>query len=240
MFDNWREVWAVDFEFTAPTGEQPSPVCLVGHELKSGKVTRLWRDQFGPVPPYPVDADCLFVAYYASAELGCHLTLGWPLPARVLDLYVEFRNQTNGLPTVAGRGLVGALAAHGLDSIGADEKTEMRDLVMRGGPWSDDERIAVLDYCESDVDALARLLPAMLPKIDLPRALLRGRYMCAAARMEHAGVPVDVEMLVRLRAHWTDIRDELIARIDTDYGVFEGRTFKAAKFADWLARAGVP
>src|SRR5262249_37350753 len=147
MFDNWREVWAVDFEFTAPTGEQPSPVCLVGHELKSGKVTRLWRDQFGPVPPYPVDADCLFVAYYASAELGCHLTLGWPLPARILDLYAEFRNQTNGLPTVAGRSLVGALAAHGLDSIGTDEKTEMRDLVMRGGP-SDDERAAVLDYCD--------------------------------------------------------------------------------------------
>ena len=58
---------------------------------------------------------------------------------------------------------------------------------MRGGPWSADERAGILDYCERDVDALARLLPAMLPKIDLPRALLRGRYMAAAARMEHSG-----------------------------------------------------
>ncbi len=32
-------------------------------------------------------------------------------------------------------------------------------------------------YCASDVDALARLLPAMLPRIDRQRALLRGRYM---------------------------------------------------------------
>ena len=31
---------------------------------------------------------------YASAELGCHLALGWPLPDNVLDLYVEFRNLT--------------------------------------------------------------------------------------------------------------------------------------------------
>jgi hypothetical protein len=240
MLDAWREVWAVDFEFTAPPGERPQPVCLVAHELKSGKVIRLWRDQFGPVPPYSIDADCLLVAYYASAELGCHLALGWPMPARILDLCAEFKNQTNGLPTIAGRGLVGALAAHGLDSIGADEKAEMRDLVMRGGPWSDAERAAVLDYCQSDVDALTRLLPAMLPKIDLPRSLLRGRYMAAAARMEHAGVPIDTDMLARLRAHWTDIQDELISRIDGDYSVFEGRTFKAAKFAEWLARADIP
>ena len=71
----------------------------------------------------------------------------------------------------------------------------MRALVMRGGPWSDDERAQILDYCESDVEALERLLPAMLPRIDLPRALLRGRYMAAAAAMEHNGVPIDVDML---------------------------------------------
>ena len=32
----------------------------------------------------------------------------------------------------------------------------------------------------------------MLPRIDLPRALLRGRYMAAAAAMEWNGVPIDV------------------------------------------------
>ena len=58
----------------------------------------------------------------------------------------------------------------------------MRDLILGGGPWSLEQRGAILDYCESDVVALERLLPAMLPRIDLPRALLRGRYMAAAAR----------------------------------------------------------
>jgi DNA polymerase I len=240
MLEMFREVWAVDFEFTAHPGERPAPLCLVARELKTGRTIRLWRDQFGPVPPYAIDPESLFVAYCASAELGCHVARGWPLPARVLDLFTEFRCQTNGLPTLAGRGLIGALAAYGLDTIGAVEKEEMRGLIMRGGPWTSDERDAILAYCESDVDALARLLPAMLPKLDLPRALLRGRYMAAAARMEWNGVPIDTAMLAQFRAHWTDIQDALIARIDADYGVFEGRTFKAAKFAAWLERAGIP
>ena len=40
----------------------------------------------------------------------------------------------------------------------------MRALILRGGPWTEDERTAILDYCEADVEALERLLPAMLPK----------------------------------------------------------------------------
>ena len=236
----FAEIWAVDFEFGAEPGENPEPVCLVAWELRSGRKLRLWRDEFGAEPPYPTGPDVLFVAYYASAEIGCHLALGWPVPERVLDLFTEFRNHTNGIPTVSGAGLLGALAHYGLDGIGTVEKDEMRDLILRGGPWTDAEREAILDYCESDVEALARLLPAMLPKIDLPRALLRGRYMAAAARMERNGVPIDTDTLELLRRHWSDIQDQLIAEVDRDYGVYEGRTFKADRFAEWLTRNNIP
>jgi DNA polymerase-1 len=242
MFDRlpFREIWAVNFEFDAKSGENPKPVCLVAWELRSGRKVRVWQDEFGSAPPYSTGPDSLFVAYYASAEIGCHLALGWPVPERVLDLFTEFRNLTNGLPTISGAGLLGALAHHGLDGIGAVEKDEMRDLVLRGGPWTETEQAAILDYCESDVAALARLLPAMLPSIDLPRALLRGRYMSASARMERSGVPIDTEVLSLLRLHWSDIQDQLIAEIDRDYGVFEGRTFKADRFAAWLGTVAIP
>src|SRR6516165_8400862 len=222
----YREIWLADFEFMAVSGERPDPVCLCARELRSGRELRLWCGELGPVPPYPIDADSLFVAYYASAELGCFLALGWPTPQRILDLFTEFRCSTNGLEVHAGNGLVGALTAFGLDTIGAVEKDQMRALVMRGGPWADEERASILDYCMGDVDALARLLPAMAPRIDLPRALLRGRYMAAAARMEHTGTPIDTPALAKLRQHWTSIQDKLIAAIDVDYGVYEGRTFK--------------
>lgn len=236
----FREIWLVDFEFVSNKGENPLPVCLVAWELRSGRRVRLWQDEFGLVPPYSPDPNTLFVAYYASAEIGCHIVLGWSVPERILDLYVEFRNATNGLQRLAGDGLLGALTYYGLDGIGAIEKGEMRSLIMRGGPWSESERQAILDYCESDVSALARLLPAMLARIDLPRALLRGRYMPAVARIEHTGVPIDVETLERLKSHWFSIQDALIAEIDADFGVYKGRTFKASLFADWLRQRDIP
>jgi len=236
----FHEIWAVDFEYVAKPGENPEPVCLVAWELRSGRKLRLWRDEFGAGPPYPTGPDVLFVAYYASAEIGCHLALDWPTPERVLDLFTEFRNHTNGIPTVNGAGLLGALAYYGLDGIGTVEKEEMRDLILRGGPWSDTERAAILDYCESDVAALSQLFPAMLPRIDLPRALLRGRYMIASARMERNGVPIDIETLALLKPRWSDVQDELVSEVDRDYGVYEGRTFKADRFAACLSRNQIP
>jgi DNA polymerase I len=240
----FREIVLCDFEFGMDNGDRPVPVCLVAHELRSGRKHRLWRDQFGVAPPYPTGPDTLFVAFYASAELGCHLALNWPMPAFVLDLFTEFRCLTNGRNTVAGNSLIGALTHYGLEVMSVVEKKEMRDLAIdlgrTGRQESVTERHELLDYCEGDVLALGRLLPAMAPRIDLPRALLRGRYMAAVARMEAYGVPVDSEMLSRLRANWDNIQDRLIAEIDRDYGVFDGRSFKHRRFEQWLIRSGIP
>ncbi|MHC4402522.1 MAG: DNA polymerase [Planctomycetota bacterium] len=215
---------------------------MVAREFRSGLTLRLWRDDLRrlSLPPIVFGRDTLFVAYYASAELSCFLALGWPMPERILDLFAEFRCLSNGLPVPCGNGLLGALAYHGMDAIAAAEKDSMRELAQRGGPFTGDEREALLDYCETDVVALSRLLPAMLPKIDLPRALLRGRYMAAAARMEWEGVPIDTETLGRLRADWTTIQDRLVTEVDKDYGVFEGRTFKTERWAKWLTEKGIP
>jgi DNA polymerase family A len=241
---------AVDFEFefgghasfedASRSGERPRPVCMVARELGTGQEWRIWRGEFGPEPPFSIGPESLFVAYYASAELGCFRALGWPKPANILDLYVEFRDRTNGLETPAGSGLIGALTYFGLDTIGALGKEELRRLILAGGPWSDSDRSAILDYCASDIYALERLLLAMLPRFDLPRALLRGRYMAAAAAMEWNGVPIDVETLALLRENWGRIQDQLIAEVDADYAVFDGRTFKAKRWSSYLARNGIP
>jgi hypothetical protein len=217
----YRAVWAVDFEFHCPPGERPQPLCLVARELRTGALVRLWLADGAPLaPPLDTDDDALFVAYYASAELGCFLALDWLFPTRTLDLYAEFKCLTSGLPVPCGRGLLGALAYFGLDGLTAAEKDDMRQLAMRGGPYTAGERQALLDYCQGDVDALARLLPAVLPRIDLPRAVLRGRYTAAAARMEWRGVPLDVDALARLRSGWGRIKARLIGEVDRGYGVF--------------------
>ena len=236
----FKQIWLVDFEFCQPEGERPEPICMVAREFRSGQLIRLMGDDHRRKrPPFPLGADSLFVAYYASAELGCFQALGWPMPTRILDLFAEFRRATSGLPVPNGSGLLGALSYFGLDAIESAEKLAMRELAMRGGPYTPDEGIALLDYCQSDVDALARLLPAILPDLDIPRALLRGRYMAAAARIEWHGVPIDTSVFDRLRDRWPDLQDELILRLDRD-GIWRGRTFHADRFAAYLQLKNIP
>jgi DNA polymerase-1 len=139
--ESFREIVVADFEFAAIPGERPVPLCLVAHELRSGRRFRILENQFGPAPPFATGPDVLFVAFYASAELGCYRVLGWPMPERILDLFIEFRVRTNMSAKVdqerrtpSGAGLLGALAYFGLDAMGATEKDEMRKLILRGGP----------------------------------------------------------------------------------------------------------
>jgi len=238
----FEEVWAVDAEYSAAAGCRPTPICVVAREARSGREIRLWHDELANLktPPFRIDDRSLFVSYAAAAEFSVFHALGWSAPARVLDLFVEFRALTNGLGTPSGAGLLGALVYHGLPAMEGAEKKAMRDLAIRGGPFTDDERQALLAYCGEDVAALERLLPRMLPRIDLPRALLRGRYGWAVASMEHRGIPIDVPMFEHLRRRWEQIQEALVAEVDARYGVFNGTSFKREKFAGWLMAQDIP
>jgi hypothetical protein len=221
LLAGFRRVKFLDFEFKEDDGETPIVHCCSIRDWRSGEVDNIWLGA-GHVPPPAdfTDPRTLYIAYNANAELKCHLATGWPLPTRVLDLYIEFRNLTNGLKPRDGNGLVGALMYFGLDAIDAAEKESWRKLAIRGGPFTDEEMTGLMEYCQGDVDALARLLPVMLPHIDLPSALIRGRYQAAVARMERNGVPIDLESLEQLRSRWAAIKYRLIREVDKDYGVY--------------------
>ena len=240
--NRFDSVWLIDFEFSQPPGERPTVVCLVAREFHSKRIIRIGMADLNAMdaPPFDVGECSLLVAYFSSAEWNCFRALGWGLPKRVLDLWCEFRNLLNGSQPPAGWGLLGCMIYHGLDAITATEKTEMRELAMRGHSYSESEMVALLDYCQTDVDALAQLLPIMLPNIDLSRAIHRGRYMVAVSAMEHAGVPIDVETLSLFRRQWEPIKTKLIESVDTAFGVFDGTTFKQDRFADYLIRQGIP
>jgi hypothetical protein len=158
----YRHAWAHDFEFVALPGHKPKPICMVAKCLITGESIRLWGDELSTCP-FQTDTQDLFVAFYASAESSCFDVLGWPPPSRLLDLFTEFRCLTNGAGATYGNGLIGAQLHFGLPAIAGEEKTAMRDLIMSAGPWSEHEIAQILAYCESDVDALATLLAAMLP-----------------------------------------------------------------------------
>ena len=207
----FRAIVAVDFEFEfdGHAGDRPRPVCMVAKELRSGQnVAAVARTNLARHHHSRSGRDTLFVAYYASAELGCFRALGWPMPARILDLFVEFRDRTNGLPTPAGTGLIGALTYFGLDTIGAQAKDEMRELILRGGPWSDAEREEILEYCATDVE---RTRAPAAGHAAAHRSAARPTARPLHGRRRGHGAQRHADRRRRrwsaLRAHWHDIQD---------------------------------
>jgi DNA polymerase I len=234
--EKFEDIVFVDAEFNAPPGHRPEPVCLVMRFFPSGKVLKLWRDELETMtaPPFDV-ATTLVVAFFASAEIAVFRALGWCVPKYVVDMYVEFRERTNGvLPRDASRSLIGALHYFGLPAMKAKDKEAMRELIQRGN-WSPEEKRAILEYCEADVIATMRLWSVMAPALDLERAILRGRYMGAVAEMEHRGIPVDTDLLEELKLHWEPIKERLVLQLD-DFHLFDGTTFKADRLEQLLAR----
>jgi DNA polymerase I len=242
MFDGLylKVMWAVDFEYSFDQDGHPSPLCLVARDLRTGHLIRQWKP-FGPVPPYPVGPDSLFVCYSAQAEISCHMALGWKVPARILDLCAEYSDITSGLRRQGeNRRLTDALKYYGLDFLAAEEKKSMQQRAIQGDPWTDQEIANMLDYCQTDVDRLERLLPKMLPFIRLNGALYRGRYMTAIASMEWNGVPLNMPMIDRLWANEKAVVGGLRDEINAVYGFFDehGR-FKLQKFDDYCKAHGI-
>jgi len=232
----FKQIWFVDFEFSVKPGEFPVPICMVAEEYYSRKRLSLWSDQLKACEQAPFDTgkDSLFVAYYSIAEFSCFLQLGWSLPENVIDLFVEFRNQTNGLTLPLGNSLLGALSYFGVDSMEALEKEQMRDLAIRGGPWTAEEKISLLKYCAKDVEALRKLIIRFSKKIHTLSALNRGRYMKAASVIECNGVPIDGEMFKKFSLNWSYLQENIIKEIDAEYGIFDGKTFKTDRWKKWL------
>jgi DNA polymerase I len=170
----------------------------------------------------PSFANALVLTFVGNAECTCLLAKGQPLPTHILDLSAEFRNITNGRLAPEGKGLLGALAYYGLDSIDAKHKDDMRKRIMQGRPFAPEEKPRILKYNLGDASDLLRLLPHMLPHIDLRQALYRGEFVGCLARMEHCGVPIDMSIFPSLADEriWSAMRDAMVPVVDAQYGVF--------------------
>jgi hypothetical protein len=242
---DFREVVVLDFEFQAPDGERPDPLCMVARELVSRRTHCLWQDELrrAKAPPFDTGPGTLVCAFFASAEMGCFIELGWKRPINLLCLHAEDRAATNGrIPRAKGQhSLIMACARRNIPVMVGADKEAARALIMNRSIWLSNEVADIMQYCAADVDATVRLLRFMeeAGEIDWTYALLRGRYTAAVAAMERVGVPIDTELLAQLIEHWASIKLRLIASIDQGYGVYDGTTFKLDRFAAYLKRYGI-
>jgi DNA polymerase-1 len=243
----YKAIYVVDTEFYGEDADLKTPVCMVVHELRTGHTSRYWQDELQCLTSAPFDTgpDSLFVSYYAPAELGVFRQLNWAMPERIFDCFAEFSCETNGQHVQGGRSLLAALAYFGLETIEAEVKTDMRDLILEGGPWDQSQQADILDYCQSDVLATADLFGSMIARwipdeVRLGQALLRGRSMVAVSAIERTGVPIDRATLSLLSANWEAIKLKLIQEVDRDYGVFEKGSFREALFEAYLKERNIP
>lgn len=231
-----HEVWIADFEFISRDGEKPIPICFCARELNSDKIIKMWLDgvENQKAPINFRDPSITYIAYYAVAEMSCHLVLGWDIPENIVDLYAEWRVLTNeGIKQP--NGLLNACQFFGIQTIDRAFKDKMRDRVLAGAPYTEIEKQEILKYCETDIIETMALFKAMQPKIDSwERALFRGRYMAITAQIEHGGVPLDVQTLNLMQENWELIKLELLKEVKKDFDFFDGLTFKIHAFADYL------
>jgi DNA polymerase-1 len=222
----YPEIWAEDTEYYpgrglgngGVEGDPITPLCRVAIELRSGRIVRQWQDELGPFSPYPRDA--LMFSYSLPAEFGFHLRKGWSEPAHAVDALVEFRHHTNdGISR--GRGLGDALRFFGLDSLDLAHKDTMRERIMQGPPFTEQERAEIIGYAEDDTRGLVRLAPPLFATVrSWPHALHRGRVQWAIAKIEHRGLPIDLPLLTRLRRHWDGMRTDMVTELDP-FGIYE-------------------
>ena len=261
---NWRdlpfrEIWIVDTEFYPGSGlanggvagDPVTPLCLVALEMRSGRLVRLWQDQLGPFPPYRLDSDALIVGYMLAAEFGFHAAQGWGEPACALDAYVEFRHYVNDGSIRGGDrekgffSIGGALRYFLEDEIDVTRKHDMRERILQGPPFSAQEQRDILDYCEDDVRALARVVPHIVPTIRPPfaHATFRAKFQWTIAQQERRGIPLDGVLLVRLRDQWQNIRLDLVTELDRPFGCYEVvdgvAHWRKHLFVDYLRRHGM-
>jgi DNA polymerase I len=221
-----KDIIVLDTEFVSQNDGNPvTPVCLCAKSLITGKEWRLFAEP-GAQNPLPVDTDILYVCFAAPAEWSYFLAMGWDLPPTIIDLYAERMMQTceDKEPEGKRRGkryvptLLRSMAAYGLDAMSAVEKEEMRNLILRAHPFTDDERTRILDYCMEDVTNTAALFEAMVAELNLPFAIGRGNYTRVVAWWEYNGIPIDVPAYKRLIRHGDKLKTRLIASVEQEHG----------------------
>ena len=154
-----REFVFADSEFSHPEGERPArSSCFVAHEERSRRTIRAVRPgigcripkgvvEYGSEPPWAHGPTDLFSAFSVGAEMGSYFNEGWPYPANIICTFAEMMTCHNTRLCKLGETskevprLIDALKYYKLPTIGAETKREMRELAIRGPPFTYEELV---------------------------------------------------------------------------------------------------
>ncbi|MBS0244812.1 MAG: hypothetical protein JSS20_21795, partial [Proteobacteria bacterium] len=220
---SFTTIWLVNVASITRTGECPEPIALAAMSAHTDDLVALNAPYLRTIgrSPYPTGPDTLIITADGQSLVGLHLALGWKIPERLIDLLLEHRVAINGRGEAHVGGLVGALLFYGRPASEA-LGTGIGNRHLR-------RRLA----------AVSTLFEAMRSKLDVGRALLRGRYLCACSRIEATGIPMDRDTLAAIRRDWPGFRSLIIREVDRGSRIYQGDRFEEEAFAAWLGRQGI-
>jgi hypothetical protein len=232
----------LDFEYREVQPGRLEVLCVVAQHLGSGRVDRQWLGGVAsPSPAFPLDTDTMIVAHaVAPAEARCLLALGWKFPGGWIDTYAEERVLAKGGKPDEGFSLLACCRRRGIQVMADFEKADMRALCLRPGDHTADEQRRILDYCQADVVANAALFAAICDRLNVPQALLRGRYLAECARISGRGLPVDPLRFQRVKELGNDGLRQLFGKHFDECGILRHGSLDRKKFAALVASQGIP
>jgi hypothetical protein len=258
----FTQVVVIDFEYVIDHDLLPNPLCLIVHvldeNLRHVRTIRLWRGEFGSMPPFDIGPDALVVAYSAWAEMTCFYVLNWPFPVHIFDLHTAYLAASNILlPHKPGevrkkprKRLSDACRAFGIEGW-EDVDKEVISKDIGEGNWRRYGKEAVLIYCEEDVNMSVKLLRRLLlgnvqfPAADIPRVLHWSNYAAkSVALIQARGIPWDMQLWNLVRENQAAVIRELIRQFDPSQGdddpiyTLDGK-WSYARFEQWLLRNGI-
>ena len=262
MSKNFTMINICDFEYEVADGELPNVLCMVvyclNENLQHVRTIRLWRGEFPATPPFDIDADALFVAYSAQAEMTCFMTLGWNFPEHVFDLHTSYLAASNVLLPYnpdevrkrQRKRLPDACRAFGIEGWELIDKDTMSKDIGEGR-WRNYDQKAVLDYCEEDVRKSTELLRKQLGgcsqfrPVRVEHVLHWSNYSAkTVAKVQARGMPIDRPLWNAVQEHKAAVIRELVRKFDPSQGSHDpiytlDGTWSDALFERWLARVGV-
>lgn len=228
---NNKPFYAVDFEYRHVTGEKPIPHCCVFENLSTWEIERYFIEPGMPCP-IPDLHNCIVIAHNLAAEASCFDALNWPMPTQGLCTLAEFRNLTNGTGQKCNLGAV--CNYFNVPFTEPSKKESMRDLAIRGGPFTPQEEEDLLNYCEDDVRGLSAIVGHLKPFTETGK--IRGRYLLESGCIQNRGLPVDVKGLAKWEKMKGGLRMKLAEGVNNYYKapIYENGSFRNAPFKDFV------
>jgi hypothetical protein len=144
--------------------------------------------------------------------------MGKPIPKKQIPKHLQKNNSHTGT------GLVSCVYNILDVEINSSHKDAMRDRILKGGPFNEEEAKQILEYCASDIKylpAIAKVMRHEIMKLSgntdhdlyLRRAYVKGEWAVRLALIEEEGIPVNVEWLKNIGKNFNHIRDGLISTL---------------------------